>query len=475
MKRAFLLFLCFTGVFLGCAAKNGKKIKKPEFAGSWYPSGRVEIENFISRYLEKAVSEKIHGRIIGMIFPHPGWIYSAPVTAENIRQLTARNYSTAVLLGSSHHSGFRGAHIADYDEWETPLGNVPLNKKFAAQIAGLEMVSYNNTSHRKEHCLEIVLPSLRYALKNFSIVPVIMGQDWETYRFLSKNMAALYGEDILFIASSDMSHYFTYDEANDMDKKCLSYLENFDVTGLRNALRDKEVQLCGAQAVLTVMEASRLAGANAVKVLKYANSGDTTGDKSRVVGYCAVCFYKKGVEMLNEEEKKELIQIAKKTIAAYIKKGKAPEFNVMTERLKEVQGAFVTLHIGERLRGCIGNIVGVKPLWETVRDMAVEASTRDPRFPPVSKDELSQIKIEISALTPPKKVLPDEIVMGRDGVIVKKGFRQGVYLPQVATETGWSKEEFLSSLCQHKAGLEPDAWTQPDTEIFVFQADVFSE
>jgi len=475
MKKAFLLFLCFSVISFGCGARTGKKIKKPKFAGSWYPSGKIEIENFISRYLEKAESEKIHGQIIGMIFPHPGWIYSAPVTAENIRQLTGRNYSTVILLGPSHHLSFSGAHIADYEEWETPLGNVALDGKFAGQASALEMVSFNNASHEKEHSLEVVLSPLQYVLKNFLIVPIVMGQDWETYRFLSRKIASLYKKDILFVASSDMSHYFTYEEATEMDKRCLSYLVNFDVTGLRNALRNNEVQLCGSRAVLTVMEASRLAGANAVKVLKYANSGDTTGDKSRVVGYCAVCFYKKGVEMLNKEEKRELLQIAKKTIESYIKKGKVPEFNVKTERLKEVQGAFVTLHIGERLRGCIGNIVGVKPLWETVRDMAVEASTKDPRFPPVSKDELSKIKIEISVLTPPKKVAHDEIVIGRDGVIVKSGFRQGVYLPQVATETGWTKEEFLSSLCRHKAGLPADAWKEPGTELFIFQADVFPE
>lgn len=127
------------------------------------------------------------------------------------------------------------------------------------------------------------------------------------------------------------------------------------------------------------------------------------------------------------------------------------------------------------LRGCIGNIVGAKPLWQTVRDMAVESSSRDPRFPRVTKDELRDIKIEISVLTPPQKVTADDVVLGRDGVIIRRGARQGVYLPQVADETGWSKEEFMGSLCKHKAGLSEEAWREDDTDILTFQADVFGE
>ena len=145
-------------------------------------------------------------------------------------------------------------------------------------------------------------------------------------------------------------------------------------------------------------------------------------------------------------------------------------------RLTAISGAFVTLNKQGELRGCIGNIIGQKPLYQTVRDMAIESATADPRFQPVTKEELKDINIEISVLSPLRKISDiSEFELGRHGVIVKKGWNQGVFLPQVALETGWSKEEFLSNLCAHKAGLSPDAWKDPKTEIHIFSAIVFSE
>ncbi len=475
MKRILLVSFCLSLVFFGCAAKKQKKVKKLNYAGSWYPAKPQEIEDFLNYFVSKSTAPKIDGKIIGIVFPHAGWKFTAPVAAADIKALLGRKFDTVILLGPSHYVGFDGAALGDYDFWRTPFGELPINKKIENELAQVDAVKFNDIPQSKEHSTEVVMPFLVFALKNFSVVPVVMGQDWQTYKKIAKKLASIYKPGILFVASSDMSHYFTYDQAENMDRKCLSLIADYDIDGLEAALKKREVQLCGARSVLAVMKASKLAGANAVKVLKYANSGDTAGDKSRVVGYGAVCFYKKGVSMLDESEKKELLKIARKTVESFVSSGKVPKFEIKDERLKEIQGAFVTINEGGRLRGCIGNIVGVKPLWETVRDMAVEAATRDPRFPPVEKGELGKIEIEVSVLSPLKKAKPEEIVLGRDGVVVKKGFHQGVYLPQVATETGWSKDEFLSSLCLHKAGLPADAWKDPSTELYIFQAEVFSE
>lgn len=180
--------------------------------------------------------------------------------------------------------------------------------------------------------------------------------------------------------------------------------------------------------------------------------------------------------MLNSEQKKELLNIARKTVESYVRDKKLPEFKETDPDLLRQEGAFVTLHKKGELRGCIGNIIGTQPLWMTVRDMAVESSTGDPRFAPVAPDELKDIKIEISVLSQPKRVQDvNEIKMGTHGVIVKRGFNSGVYLPQVATETGWSRDEFLSSLCASKAGLPADAWKDKNTELSVFTAQVFGE
>jgi len=491
MRKTLFLFAGAALIIFGCGARLEKKIRKAVYKGSWYPKDKAAVIKMLSKYtavpvstgvVSESVAVPFNGTVIGIILPHASWVYAAPVGAEAVKLLTGKTFSDVILIGPSHKKALSGIALDDSESWETPFGLRPVNAEIGEQINVLKQAFFNGKIHKKEHSLEVVLPYLEAALGDFSLTPVLVGQSSGDSESLARRIAALYKEGdgspergILFVASSDMSHYLNYEQANEMDRRCLEYIENFDDGGLKTALQSGEVQLCGASAVLAVMEASRLAGANAVKVLKYANSGDTAGDKSRVVGYAAVCFYKKGVEMLNKDEKKSLLKIARKTVELYAKKGSVPEFNIESDRLKEVQGAFVTLKKDGRLRGCIGNIVGTKPLWETVRDMAVEASSRDPRFQVVTKAELPDIKIEISVLTPPQKVTPNEVVLGRDGVIIRRGARQGVYLPQVADETGWSKEEFLNSLCKHKAGLSEEAWKEDDTDIFTFQADVFSE
>ena len=482
MRQALFLFAAAALIFFGCGARVERNIRKAVHRGSWYPADKSSVENRLEQYIAVQVSTAsalvpapFNGTVIGLIMPHAGWIYCDSVAAEAVKLIRGKTFNDVILIGPSHREALSGIAIDDSEAWETPFGLRSVNAELGNKINVLKQAAFNGKIHKKEHSLEVVLPYLEYALGDFLLTPVIVGQSFEDSSALARRIAALYQEGMLFAASSDMSHYLNYDKANEMDGRCLAYIENFDSEGLKTALKNGEVQLCGASAVLAVMEASRLAGADAVKVLKYANSGDTVGDKSRVVGYAAVCFYKKGVEMLNSEEKKTLLNIARKTLEQYASTGRVPDFNIESERLKEVQGAFVTLKKGGMLRGCIGNIVGAKPLWQTVRDMAVESSSRDPRFPRVTKDELRDIKIEISVLTPPQKVTADDVVLGRDGVIIRRGARQGVYLPQVADETGWSKEEFMGSLCKHKAGLSEEAWREDDTDILTFQADVFGE
>jgi len=180
--------------------------------------------------------------------------------------------------------------------------------------------------------------------------------------------------------------------------------------------------------------------------------------------------------MLTEKERHTLLAIARRTISEYVREGKKPAFEIREPALKEKRGVFVTLHAQGSLRGCIGYTMPVAELYQAVSKMAIESATADPRFPPVRPEELTEIEIEISVLTVPKKIKSiDEIELGKDGVIIKGKRGQGLFLPQVATETGWNKEEFLSHLARDKAGLETDAWRDKDTEILTFQAEVFSE
>jgi AmmeMemoRadiSam system protein A len=242
--------------------------------------------------------------------------------------------------------------------------------------------------------------------------------------------------------------------------------------------------------VTTALLACDKIGVDKIAILQYANSGDITGDKTRVVGYVSAVIYEneqsknkegkemqhKGAKMLSDVQRKRLLEIARSTIKTYLETGKVLKIKEDDPLFNKGMGAFVTLHKRGELRGCIGNIIGRGPLYLTVRDMAIESATGDPRFPRVTPDELKDIDIEISVLSELEKVTNvEEIEMGVHGVLIRKGFASGVFLPQVAAETGWSRDEFLTNLCVHKAGLLPDAWKTGGVDIYIFTAEVFGE
>ncbi len=179
--------------------------------------------------------------------------------------------------------------------------------------------------------------------------------------------------------------------------------------------------------------------------------------------------------MLSKEEKSSLIELVRDTIRARLNEQPLPHFNPATERLSQNSGAFVTLHKKGALRGCIGYVEAIKPLYQSVQDMALAAAFQDPRFPPLTENELDDIDIEISVMSPIRRIDGvDEIKVGTHGIIIKRGFYQGLLLPQVATEQGWDRDTFLQHSC-YKAGLDGDCWKKPDTEIYVFSAEVFSK
>ena len=459
-------------------------IQKPVVAGSFYPAESVLLAGQVTNYLNDAKPEAINGDIIALISPHAGYIYSGPVAAYGYKAISGRKYDTVVIIGISHHVLFDGVAYLEKDLYHTPLGDVPIDLEFTRKLARTEKdtLCKNPQAYEEEHSAEVEIPFLQMSLKDFKIVVLLMGRpDYATCSKLARGLVKIIkesGRKVLIVASTDLSHYYQYDDAVAKDRVTLSELLNFDARRFAEAISAGECELCGSAPVITALIAGKDLGADKIQILKYANSGDTAGDKSRVVGYASVVIYKYKEEerMLNSGQKKELLDIARKTVESYVRDAKIPEFKETDPGLLGQEGAFVTLHKKGELRGCIGNIIGTQPLWMTVRDMAVESSTRDPRFEPVAPDELKDIKIEISVLSQPKRVQDiNEIKMGTHGVIVKRGFNNGVFLPQVATETGWSRDEFLSNLCAHKAGLPADAWKDKKTELYTFTAQVFGE
>ncbi len=468
-----------------------KENREPAVAGMFYPDQPDTLTRDIKGYLENAKKEKIEGEIIALVSPHAGYLYSGQVAAYAYKLLEGKSFDTIVLVGPSHRALFKGASLYDRGGFRTPLGVVPVDTELSHKIMERwKEIQFLPEAHAQEHSLEVQLPFLQMVMKSFRLVPIVMEPywTWDSAQALGRAIAeAVRGKKVLLIASSDLSHYHPYQKAVDLDRIFLNHVDRFDIDGLNRDLRDNRCEACGAGPVVAVMLAAKALGANQGKVVKYLNSGDVTGDRSRVVGYGAGVFYrtaggtekmkeekKVGVDLgLNAEEKKFLHQIARAVIENGAKGKPVPEFKVDSPILRESRGAFVTINKKGQLRGCIGYIEGRGPLHKTIEEMAEAAAFRDPRFSPVKEKELPELEIEISVLTPLRKITDvTEIEVGKHGIYIKKGWYSGLLLPQVATEYKMDRQTFLEHTCQ-KAGLPSNAWKEKNTEIYIFSADIF--
>ncbi len=473
-----VLFLCTAGF----AEDVLIKVKKPVFAGSFYPGDRSALAGTINGYLKETESkkERISAPVFGIIAPHAGYQYSGRVAAYAYNQIKGKPYTTVILMGPTHRVPLKGAAIYPSGSWETPLGRVQIDHDTAKRLAEKSAFIKNYPiAFEREHSLEVQVPFLQQALKDFKIVPIVMGMmEREDYGALTVALCELlqkHAGRVLIVASSDMSHFHSYREANRMDNLTLQEIGDLDIDRLAAGLEKGDYELCGSQAVLTLMMVARRINGEA-KVLHYANSGDVTDDRNRVVGYGAAAFsLSEAGAGLGKREQKALLACARKTLEESVTLGKITTAEAKEKALLERRGVFVTLTKDGRLRGCIGYIMPVMPLYRAVSDMTVSAASRDPRFPPVAKEELKDIKIEISVLSPLKNVDdPQEIEIGKHGLFIVKGNNQGLLLPQVATEYMWSREEFLKQTCL-KAGLPSNAWRDKGTKVYSFSAQIFSE
>ena len=465
-------------------AFSAGEVREPQVAGGFYPADPQELDRMIKAFLSNVRdSPRVDEEIGAVIVPHAGYVYSGQVAAYAYKQIIDRDIDTVILLGPFHRALFEGASVWQSGTWETPLGKVEVDFELASAILKQnEKLKFIPQAHLGEHSIEVQIPFLQEVLKNFKIVPIAVSDDSpENCRLLaSAILNAIQGKKVLIVVSTDMSHYHPEEKAQIMDRLVLDRLGEKNANGLFDDLAGHKGELCGSAGVLTLLEMANRMGGMELQVLKYATSGDVTGDKKAVVGYGASILYRKptgeNTDMLNPEQQKELLKVARQTIETYLATGKMPEIQTADSFLKEKRAAFVTLREHGELRGCIGSTVATEPLYLAVRNMAVESAIHDPRFMPVRKDGVKNLTIEISVLSLPQRVKSaDEIIIGKHGVIVSKGGRSGLFLPKVADETGWSKEKFLSELCYQKADLSPDAWKDPSTALFVFTAQEFGE
>ena len=489
-----------------CNGQKGEPTVRPATQANRFYTGdpkelSEEVDSFLAlQRLRVGASAGIRGKTIhdhlaAIIVPHAGYYYSGNVAASAYMAIPEdKAYKRIFLLGPSHHEWLDGASVnTEADYYATPLGNVKVDHETAMKLTDNSVFSYQPKAHDREHCLEVQLPFLQRRFREVPpIVPIIIStNDFRKLKQMAEMLKPYFTDENLFIVSSDFSHYPSYEDACEVDALTGKAIETGDVATLiatieKNAsrgIRNLSTSACGELAIITLM--LMMDSSYEVKHLMYQNSGDTDhGDHSRVVGYHAFAILRGASQAfeLSDEEKLTLKEIAMTSLKdsldgkpithhpTPITQHPTPD----THHLSEKCGAFVSLHKHGRLRGCIGHFGEDVPLHETVARMARAAAFEDPRFMPVTRDELADIDIEISVLTPMRRIQSlDEFELHRHGIYIRKGYRSGTFLPQVADEVNWTKEEFVSHCAQDKAGIGWDGWKDKDAELYVYEAIVF--
>lgn len=445
-------------------------VKEPAVAGAFYPSEADALRAMVGGFLEQAESTPVDGRLIALVSPHAGYVFSGQVAAYGFKHL--KGIDTVILIGPSHSSGFKGASVYTEGSFKTPLGLIKIDERLAKSLLNEPAhVRFYPEAYEKEHSLEVQLPFLQTVLKNFKIVPILISiPTRKSYEHLTSKLTEIISDNrnIILLASTDLSHYHNYQRAMEMDGKTISALKRLSVREVQGLLGSGEGEMCGAYPTMVAMDVARRLGANLGVLFKYANSGDVTPNRDRVVGYASMGLYR---SPLTAEEKNELLSIARNSVTEYVRHGKVLETKIQNPKFMVDGAVFVTITRNSRLRGCIGSIQPVMPLYKSVQRNAIAACSRDPRFPPMKQQELDDMEIEISILSPlrPLKDISD-IEVGKHGLYITKDRRAGLLLPQVPVEFGWDRDTFLKQVCL-KAELPADAWKNGAT-LYRFTAEI---
>lgn len=486
--------------------RAGPRVLGSTIAGSWYPATAEALDAFIRNCLANTPEPKDPPPNI-LILPHAGYAYSGQTAAYGIRQIVGAPFRRVLLLAPSHRVGFLNSLVApESDAVSTPYGRIPVDHEVIHKVAGGMDVKCSDGVHANEHSTQIQYPMLQYALKDFVIVPIIVGQmDPLAARRAAAALRAVVDEATLVVVSSDFTHYgedfdyapFPVGEAlarvRETDFAAFERIRTGDAEGFASCLDDSGATICGRYPITVLLE--MLPQGTTFECLHYATSSNDAGDDSRFVCYLAAAgranwngLWKgaapaaavRAEDFLTPEEKRALLRFARESIRHVFKTGKvlpADHFaGEATENLRRPSGCFVTLNTKRThaLRGCIGEITAERPLYQAVTALAVHSAFGDRRFRPLEESELDGIAIEISVLTPERPVDSwRDIQIGRHGMTLSKRGRMAVFLPQVAPEQGWTLEETLTQLAL-KAGLRPDDWRE-GAAFTVFEAIVFGE
>ncbi|HIC89059.1 MAG TPA: AmmeMemoRadiSam system protein B [Anaerolineae bacterium] len=479
------------------------EVRHAAVAGQFYPDDPERLARMVDRLLADAERVDIGAKPVVLIVPHAGYVYSGHVAAQAFKQVEGSHYDVVVVIGTNHSDpNFDKVSVYARGAFETPLGLVPIDEQVAQALLDADpRIVFDRGVHRQEHSIEVELPFLQRLDPQLHIVPVIVGMPTaKNEEILADALAdVLSGKKALVVASSDLSHYPAYDDAVRTDMAILDAIATLDPERFRSVREEMmsagipnlRTCACGEGPIITAMLLAQKLGATQVTLLRYANSGDTPfGNRDQVVGYGAVMFTRSSgnsrpfrtpmptepalsTGSLDEDAQHVLLTLARHTLDEYLHDGVAPFVRPTQPALRALGATFVTLKEDGELCGCIGELIARRPLYLSVQYSALHAALDDPRFPPVSPNELDRVSIEISVLSPPQPISVDEIQVGVHGLIIVKGSHHGVLLPQVPVEQGWDKEQYLRGLCR-KAGLSEDRCWE-DAQLYGFTAQVFGE
>lgn len=515
MVIGLMLAVMCAGLFVSCGGEEMKtktqtitfsepsrKVLNSEISGSWYSAQPAVLQAELAGYFDAAKPELLTN-ICALIEPHAGYQYSGLVAAHGIKLIQGQKFSRVIVMGPSHHVYLKNSiavpeiatHLA------TPLGAIPLDTEALAQLRSHPFVNTAAFGHG-EHSVEMELPLLQLALGEFKLVPIVIGQlDEAATRQIAAVLKGMVDEKTLVVVSSDFTHYgpnYGYlpfrtnveENLRELDMGAYETITAKDLIAFRGYCEKTGATICGHDPIGILL--AMLPQKAEAHLVKYDTSGRITGSFDNSVSYLCSAFTgtweggqlpapvmeQKKEDLLSAADKKALLRLARGMIEHKLKTGNraTPEDLgvTITPAMKQVFGAFVTLHENGDLRGCIGEIFPRRPLCEAVMDQALNSAFEDPRFSPVVAAEVPKLHVEISALTPPVPVNSwQDIIIGKHGMVLNKNGRSAVFLPQVAPEQGWDLPTTLTHLSM-KAGLPPDAWKEGASYV-VFEAIVFHE
>jgi hypothetical protein len=492
----------------------------------WFPADRKDLQAAVDKYLADAGNVTVEGRPVAIVAPHAGYRFSGPTAAYAFKSLEGLKYSRVILMGPSHYVPILGGSITDVDAYATPLGQVELDKPAVRTLlASGACRSFPADAKDQEHSLQNEIPFLQTVLKDWKLVPIVVGEFREEadVEKLADAVKALATPDTLIVVSSDFTHYgprfdFTpfatdlKENIRKLDQGAADRICAVDYKGFHDYMTKTRATICGRNPITVLL--AMLDGRKDIrgKLVRYGSSGEMTGDYGDSVSYAAIVLSKvdsgaprassephlesrmavaagagegaarddKLPEKLNPAEQKLLLTMARTQLEKAIKEGRLVDPKdygwVLTPKLQADGAVFVTLTNHGELRGCIGDIIAHQPLYQSVLVHTVNAAVRDYRFAgnPITAKELPDVDVEISYLTPMKLIAGYAgIVVGKHGVLLEKDGLRAVFLPQVAAEQKWDRDTMLKFLSL-KAGLPPDAWKE-GCVFHVFEAQVFGE